>query len=169
MTNSDAPVAHAPTGSESAGDADASPRALADAITADHSGPYWNADHPPESPDDYDFAVELDPGETYDVEMDGIAREWFHKAGVPSIEAKALVQTYRDANRMSDAEIDRMGQQTGDFLSRVWGASYDDNLNAARDVARSLGTEFTQLLDDTGLGNDRAVIQTLFRISQQRK
>ena len=142
---------------------------MADGTSAAFHGDLESSLAAPEDPAQYDFNVLLDEGQEYDTELDQAARGWFHMAGVPDAEAPALVQRYRETAAMSDEEVENMGQQTGDFLSKVWGAAYDDNLNAARNVARSLGTDFTQLLDDTGLGNDRTVIQTLYRISQQRR
>jgi hypothetical protein len=77
-----------------------------------------------------------------------------------------MVQTYRDSLDRTPDEIEQMGVDTANFLRRQWGGDYDENVMAARQVAHSLGSGFTELLATTGLGNDRNVILALHRVAQ---
>ena len=70
---------------------------------------------------------------------------------------------------MSDEAIDAARVETEAYLSQLWGDEFESRMRAASSVAKSLGPKFMTLIDDSGFGNDRVLIQTLYRISQQQE
>ena len=117
----------------------------------------------------YDFNINLSDGEEYDDDLDANARGWFSDLGINQHEAQSLVAHWRNAGTLSDDARDARQSETRNFLQRTWGDDFAKNMSGVRTVAKTLGPTFMKFMEDTGLGDDRVVLQTLHRVALQRR
>jgi hypothetical protein len=126
----------------------------------------------PDTPDGYQLkAPELPEGMTYDENRTKVFAAVAHKEGVS---AKALSALHGAWNDMARAEYDAnvkavqeiQGKTTAE-MKKEWGKDFDANLAKADEaIERVFGSEFKQMLKDTGLSNHPAVIKGMFKASQ---
>ncbi len=114
----------------------------------------------PEGPDKYAFDAKLDAKE---------AKEWAaaaHKAGLTQEQAAAALgyMASREEARTA-SEIAAYEAEVAD-LRKAWpGDQFDKNLATAQKAVKRFGGEdFIKFLNDTGLGNRRAMIETFHKI-----
>ena len=122
----------------------------------------------PATPDDYDWHVELADGQEYDSEADAAARQWFHQADIPNVEAQSLVQQYQKVIELDEGQRDAMKAATLNSLHQQWGADFAKNIAAIRSVAQSAGPEFIEMLEESGMGNSHELFQTMLRVAKTR-
>ena len=119
---------------------------------------------PPE--DGYKFQANLREDEVWDTELDTAAQGWFYEAGISEAEAQSLVKHWRESEiGPSDEEREFRRRDASEYLQRLWGDDFDSNMNGVRAVAKSLGPNFMNFANRTGLGDDRVVLQTLHRVA----
>ncbi|MDC0033643.1 hypothetical protein OAJ57_03670 [Alphaproteobacteria bacterium] len=123
----------------------------------------------PATPEDYDWHVELADGQEYDSEADAAARQWFHQADIPNVEAQSLVNQYQRVIDFDEGQRDQMKAETLNSLHAQWGADFNKNIAAIRSVAQSAGPEFIEMLEESGMGNSHELFQTLLRVAKQRR
>jgi hypothetical protein len=120
----------------------------------------------PESATAYDLQPEnLPEGMGWD---DGLASEWqgaFHEAGISQEQAQQLSQAYTDitnkqlesaTNQMNETSMAEMEAQRGE-VQKMWGDKYDGNMDAAVNMATTLGFDTENQADLAALRSPRVL------------
>lgn len=136
---------------------------------------FYNRLGRPEAPDGYTIARREDLPEhltAADPERERSFLELMHKAGASAKTVQAAFDWYYDQLVATDAAVRRQRdegrQRIETQLRRDWGADYDRNVEYARRAADAYASpEFLRRLDETGLGNDPAFLETFARIGRQ--
>lgn len=124
----------------------------------------------PGSPEEYDSPA-VPEGVTLDERLVNQFKSQAYKLGIPKAQAKALMDWYVTAEiervTQFQAEAARQKEEGMKALRERWGGAADRNVALAqRVVAEYGGSELKQALDESGAGNDPAVIAFLARIGQ---
>lgn len=92
----------------------------------------------PRDPKEYQFEV---PKELGDENFATVAKDWFHKNGVPKTKAEAIVKSWNEyvAKTVGDQQTARTNAvtQQADALKKEWGAAHDQNRESALRAARA--------------------------------
>lgn len=120
----------------------------------------------PAGPDQYQIAVP--PSFERDVGLEGKARQWFHRAGLPQGAVNGIVQAYCRQLCEDDSSLEDRSSRTQAELAQEWGADYPRKIAAAQALIEKCGgaEELGELLSGTGLGNDAWLIRTLATIAE---
>jgi hypothetical protein len=125
----------------------------------------------PELADDYKFPeLELPEGMTLDEDMQKWFRQAAHKAGMPQ---RAVDKLYKDYADRQVAQLTsykkQMEERRGSAeqqLRQEWGKDFDNRLAGAQRLLRTFGDEqLVQYMDQSGYGNDPALIRLLSNIA----
>ena len=119
---------------------------------------------------EYDFSnvVELHEGQEYDADLAVEANHWASVAELPKAEAQSIAKRYQEVILFDDDARTAMQLETMDSLQNSWKLDFDKNLSACRQVVTDMGSEFEQFLNDSGMGNDHALAQTLLRVAKKK-
>lgn len=125
---------------------------------------FYNQIGRPESPDNYDFG-EDDEGILNEF------RQFAHETGLTQDQATNILNLYGDIQERQSEDNQQAREDhkvnTQIELQREWGKNYDRKLDLAqRAVAQFATPEFSNLLDDTGLGNHKEVIGLFAKIGE---
>lgn len=120
---------------------------------------------PPESADKYEFNVP--EGKQVNQDFVNGAKAWFLEAGLSQAQAAKLAEQYI---AFEDAQQAAFAKETEKHLSAVkieWGDNYDANVAVAQQAVKEFCTpEDAKYLDESGLGNNPALIRMFYRIGQ---
>ncbi|WP_374314588.1 hypothetical protein [Dongia sp.] len=120
----------------------------------------------PMDPQGYQIAVP--PDFERDDALEGKARQWFHRAGLPQGAVNGIVQAYcRQLCDAAPSGADPAGLAQAE-LAQEWGEGYPRKIAAAQSLIEKCGgaEELAELLRGTGLGNDAWLIRTLAAIAE---
>jgi hypothetical protein len=120
----------------------------------------------PTDPQGYQIAVP--PDFERDDALEGKARQWFHRAGLPQGAVNGIVQAYcRQLCDAAPSGADPAGRAQAE-LAQEWGEDYPRKIAAAQSLIEKCGgaEELAELLRGTGLGNDAWLIRTLAAIAE---
>ena len=114
----------------------------------------------------------LPEGFAYDDGLAGNFAETAHKAGLNKAQVALLHQWWVDTAKgafTTQAQAAEVARGNGEAaLRQEWGAGYERNLTAAREVAQMFGgREFAGYLEETGLGNDPRMARFLTGIAKK--
>lgn len=145
----------------------AAPDAPATAPAPMHGAEWGGALAAPSDPAAYQISVPK--GFDRDDVLEGKAREWFHRAGLPQGAVSGIVDAY--CRRLCAAENSPdAGARTEAELRQEWGSDYPRKIAAVQDLIAKCGgaEELGSLLSGTGLGNDAWLIRTLAAIAEMQ-
>lgn len=128
----------------------------------------------PESPTAYDLQPENMPeGMDWDSELAGEWSNVFHEAGISQAQAQKIAQAYSDitskqleqANATLDtrAQADMEAQRAA--IQKQWGDKYDQNMQAAVNMANTLGFDMENPQDILAMRNPKVLNMMLERHS----
>jgi len=130
----------------------------------------------PDAPGDYavslpdDLPEHLRPDEAGQA-LQSSFLDAMHKAGAsPEIVQSAIdwyYGTLRDADTDAGQFVERSQADSEAAMRREWGGAYDDNVAYARRALQQYGgDDLVALLDQTGLGNNAALLRAFARVGQ---
>ena len=102
-------------------------------------------------------------------------RDWYKnivfEAGLTKEQAKLVYEKYiekeRSASIQRNQEIEKSQQQAVDVLKAEFGTAFDQRLNLAKSAVREFGgEEIVKILNDSGLGNNAAIIKMFANIGK---
>jgi len=115
----------------------------------------------PEAPDKY----ELKTGPWIDEPALQGFRQAAHKLGVPPAAAQGLLDWYGSVWEARQGNIGEETKRVESQLKQEWGAAYEKHIALAQRTVREMGgEELLTFLDDSGLGNNPALIKMLARV-----
>ena len=124
---------------------------------------FYNQIGRPEIPENYDFGN--DEGALDDF------RDFAHKTGLTQNQANNILELYGDIQERQTEmekkarEDDKLNAQVD--LQKEWGKNYTGKIDLAQRAVAQLATpEFTQLLNETGLGNHKEVIRVFAKVGE---
>ena len=123
----------------------------------------------PDKPEEYEFPK--GEGVEHDPKMTEWAQKVFHQAGL-SKESAAIVSQAWDGfiqgiAQEQQAAIEKAKTDADAAMKKEWGADYDKNLEfTKRGWKKFTDTEFDKFCDETGIGNNPALIKFVFKIGQ---
>lgn len=141
-----------------------------DGRPADDAG---SADGVPDDPGRYDLPrPQLGEGAAFDDDLAATARGWFHDAGLNQDEARAVWDRFHAHSLKTVAltpEAQAAARQSAErTLRREWGAAYDKKVGQAEALVRSVGGErLVALLEQTGAGNDPALVRLVASVAER--
>ena len=120
----------------------------------------------PYSPDEYDWTPP--EGFDYSPEDDTDFRQVAYDLGLTTKQA-AGIRDYLAQNIMEDESSSRQSVEEGiNGLRQEWGAAFDRNMSIAQNAVQVLGgEEVIQYLEETGAGNDPAMIKLFAAIGAE--
>lgn len=155
-----------------------SPTALSDAnpVTASVDGSLDAAVFaPPQSLTAYQFATGPAPeGAEHNLEFEQANRAALFEAGIPTSIGSQMATLWDRAmatDLPSPAQIEQGRQEGMAALSKAWGQDFDRNLALARSVVAQMQAKqpaIMGMLEESGLGNNVWLIQTLANIGRAR-
>lgn len=118
----------------------------------------------PAAPEHYQIAVP--PEFERDAALEGKARQWFHRAGLPQGAVNGIVDAY--CRQLCGDPAAAEAPQAEAELMREWGADYPRKIAAAQSLIAKCGgaEELAEIFGSTGLGNDAWLIRTLAAIAE---
>lgn len=125
----------------------------------------------PESPDKYEFTdLKLPQGLEIDEQVLGQTRGVFHKLGLTPQQAQGVLSHYAEATSSRYGAFTKQQEasqeEAANKLRGEWGDKFDTNIEGAKKaLAQFGGEEVVNILNETGLGNNPAVIKMLHKIS----
>jgi len=134
---------------------------------------YLTAIGRPEKAEGYEFAKpsELPEGITYSEEVEGSFKAKFHELGLSTAQASGLYDFYMNW-WMGGIQTELSGRETAktqasDSLKTEMGVDYDTNIALmGKAIEKFGGEEFKKYMDDSGVGNDPAIIKTFINIGK---
>lgn len=129
----------------------------------------------PEEAAGYEIALNEEWGEGVRNELSDQNLEGFraeaHKLGLNAAQAQGLINYYGNTVNTGQAAIaEAQGQSLQDAekaLHAEWGQAFDQRLDFAKKAASEYGgDEFVALMEQTGLGNNPAVLKMLANVAQ---
>ena len=125
---------------------------------------------PPASPGDY--VITLPRGVERDPDLEAVARQWFHAAGLPQGVAAGIAREYcRHVCEPSDsAQAQRSRDRSMAELRREWGPDFDRKLGLAHGVIDACrgGDALEEVLADSGLADNVWLLRTLAALAEMR-
>lgn len=111
-------------------------------LTADGRAIFESFFDAPKEAKDYDIEI---PKEGADPKQAELFRKLFHEEGVPKATAAKLVREWNkyqgDQMAAFKADAEAKGKQADAVLKRDWGNAYEQNVNIAKEAARTLGVD----------------------------
>lgn len=138
--------------------------------TPEELSSFYNSIGRPETPDQY--KIELPEGlKNVQPDEEGL-KEWkafMHEQGLTNSQVQNLVlRYYQDIDQGIAANQQQSQAQISEGLNKLkqdWGDEYDQNVSIAAGVVRKFGgEEVQQYLDESGLGNDPALISLFHKV-----
>lgn len=126
----------------------------------------------PDAPDKYSMPeVQMPEGLKVDDTKIAERKALYHKAGLSDKQAKALIEadlTFVKSSYEADKQSTESAKMTAESsLKQEWGDKYQANIELARSVVAKFGDDqFTQYIEQSGLGNDPRLIKMLAKAGQ---
>tara|TARA_R100001594_G_C4028919_1_gene260848 strand:- start:487 stop:1308 length:822 start_codon:yes stop_codon:yes gene_type:complete len=124
---------------------------------------FYNQIGRPENPENYDFGDDEGALDEF--------RDFAHKTGLTQNQANNILELYGDIQERQNEQVQqaredsKMKSQVD--LQKEWGKNYTSKIDLAQRAVAQLSTpEFTELLNETGLGNHKEVIRVFAKVGE---
>jgi hypothetical protein len=123
----------------------------------------------PESPDEYEFPKGEDV--EHDENMISWAKGLFHKVGLTKEQGSVISQSWdgfiKGLVEAENAEAEKAKSEAETKLKGEWGADYTKNVELTRRAYKHFGgDEFAAFLDESGMGNNAALIKVFYAVGK---
>ncbi len=117
------------------------------------------------------YEIEVPKDKNVNPEIIGAFKEIAHKAGILPKQAKAVVEWFTgfEENIIAGRRVEQENQTKAglDALKKEWGQGYDKEVATARLAVKEVGGEdFAKFLDESGLGNQPAIIKAMAKFGK---
>lgn len=133
---------------------------------------YFESIGRPGAPNEYAFEVPSDWPQDFPIQKEGIERfqTKMHELGVPKEAGEALFREFLDYNKemysSASGDMEKQLAESTSQLQKSWGNNFNQNIDLAKRTVQQFDKDgqFSQYLEQSGLGNDPKVISFMHQV-----